>query len=220
MKKVLMVLAVALVVCLSGVSVQALPAPPWFAYDNFELTYGTMGSPGSANGTFVSSGQITNFADPAVILGYFSLTGTNPVGAQLVAGQYITVYNSTLTLFADFSHSTTIWTGTGTDRTIVNADGSVFPINLARPPAYALQPANYNSIGDGAFSGAATVEVPFTELKIVLGTFNWSYNNDDPTKVTIQHGNAQGNVGVPEPGLLLLLGAGLIGVLGLRSKSL
>jgi hypothetical protein len=227
MKKILLIIAAAFLICFSAVGAQALTSP-FFAYDNFKLVFGTPGNPGSAGGVFTSNGQILEYANPLDIVGYFVLQGTTSGFTVISATQGQTVYAGTMKIYDDDISNplaNLLWSGTGSVRTIINLDGSTFPAIYPRPASFVGQPANYNSIGDGLYVGSGTGDyAAFNNFNIWwMGTYNWAYNNSAggtwTAASTYQRGNAQGGMAVPEPLSVLLLGFGLLG-LGITRRKL
>lgn len=223
MKKVLLMLAVVLAICLSVVSAQAVTSP-FFAYDDFTLTFGSAGNPGSGGSVFTADGKLLEYSNPLQVDGWFVLSGST-IGAQLVGTQYDTTYTGTLKIYSlPNGGGTLLWSGTGSLKTIVNADGSTFPAIYPRPASFAGQPTNYNSIGDGLYNGVGVGDwASIIKMNIDwLGSYNWAYdvssNGMYTPNTTQQYGNVQGGISIPEPTSLLLLGFGLMGLAGIRRK--
>jgi hypothetical protein len=224
MKKVLLVLVLAVLFCFAGTIANAGPFMA-FEQDNFTLTF-TGGSAGAAGNNIVVTGDLKAW-NANTILYNFVLTGSNTSGAQLQGNYYFTNYNnSTLTIYAATStfptgaYGAQVWTGNGFVTTnvydVLNSAGdptiTFLASNYSRPN-YVTQPSAYESMGTGLFTGAAGQTIPDVALVIPwLGTYNWGYGPN------YQFGNTQGEITVPEPISLLLLGFGLIGLAGIRRK--
>jgi len=235
MKRLLLVtVALALLAVLSTTAAYAVyPTNWWFAQDDALLDFSaTPGNPGGAGATFsVSAGTLAKYNDASSVLGNFTIAGT---WASLVTTptEYVTTYNSTITITGINGYAGSSWIGSGNIVTRVQKT-SVVSGNPLLPDTYLTSslglpvPTNgsglqneYRSIGygdfvasvaTGNFAGITEFQAPW------LGTYNWRYDfnaNGLPVK---QHSNAQGELNaVPEPMSILLGIMGLGSVAGFR----
>jgi hypothetical protein len=178
--------------------------------DDFSLTYGVSNQPGAPNGQIAADGRLVDVNGNTI--GWFHLTGVTPIGATTptpAGPQYSTTYLSSLKI-TDITDTTVVWASTaGSITTIVDADRSDFPAQYYVPSGH----SPYQSIGDGSFKGSG-VTLPGSAVAWGgvdsgvlprLGSYNWSYYPNRTGSI----GHIEGEIPVPEPGILLLLGTGL-----------
>jgi hypothetical protein len=226
MRKLYSIFIVVLMVILPAVSAHALPSqPPYFAQDDFWLNYpNNPGNPGAAGATFTVEGYVKDWSNNSN-LARFVMTGSNSAAATSdSSGHYVTKYDTGTSLkIYNLAKTSLYWeSSSGFLETIVNASANPYePTTWTASfprPSYVDAPGQYSSVGNGWFVGSAVnsqsvLDLSFNEIYIPwFGTYNWGYDNVNPTLSTQQTGNIQGMLTVVEPGSLLLLGFGLVGL--------
>lgn len=202
---------------------QAMPEEKYFAQDDFTLTFGVFGEPGSPGTDLDCTGRILHWSADQ-IAGWFEMSGVSSLGAIPIGSDLWQMnfdQNATLKITAP-SGGTILWQGSISDPgdcfyVVGKTDHTWFDATAYDRPFYEQQPSLFEVVGGARFTRTGgTWSDPHLGLGW-LGAYNINFDGDTPDDSSFFVGNVQGKL-VPEPGALLSLFSGGVGIASIISR--
>lgn len=216
-------LALVLVVlfALLAVSAQAMPQSMYFMQDDYILDFGQTGNPLSGGTTIDAVGRIVLW-NVETFAGSFVLSSVAGGPAVDLGNQWRMNFNQGTFKITSlpYGNGITLWEGT-VDYFYVtgNNDNSKFSAAAYNRPAYETEPSEFNQVATARFTRTGGT---WTDPAIGMewgGTYNINYDATTLPESSMLIGNLQGKlVVVPEPGGLLAICSGLVGLVGVASR--
>lgn len=196
-----------------------MPQPAYFLQDDFVLTFGSTGNP-LATGTNIRtidySTRLLNWNDNN-LAGWFHLNADLSSGETNGGVWTMNFTSGSFSITDGPTGGTVYWSGTVDQLTLsgyVTSPLFGYPATGYPRPAYETEPTEFVAVGAGRFTRQSGT---WTDTQLLLdwvGSYNWNYDASTPQDSTSIIGNLQGRLVVPEPGSVVALLSGLIGLVG------
>jgi len=202
-----------------GVAASAMPQTSYFCQDDFTLLFGEAGNPLATNTSITADGRLLYWNDNK-LAGWFSFDAVVSQGSISGSMWTLTFDTGTFTVHSTKTGGTVYWTGTINNLTMTGYvdPNARYDASVYSRPAYESEPTEFISVGSAAITRTGGI---WTDPNLILqwaGSYNWNYDGDTPQESENLYGNLQAKLTVPEPGSMIAMLSGLVGLISFTGR--